>query len=124
VAELFAGRLVVEINALHLDRARPELRVKFFDLGADVVFAERVHDLPRDQIIHAPRAIKQERDEDEQDDADDGGDSRDGRVAPVDITTPAATLGGRRHSGGHRFAVARHSFVAWRRRGRRLVYVR
>jgi hypothetical protein len=49
VPELFAARPVVEINALHLDRARAELRVKLPDLGANVVFPERADDLPCDK---------------------------------------------------------------------------
>jgi hypothetical protein len=80
-------------------------------------------------VLTICRAIKEERDDEEQDDRDDGGDGREHRVAPVDIATPLATLGGRRGS-DNGFAVissgGRYAFVTplRRRDGRSLICVR
>jgi hypothetical protein len=122
---------VVEVEALHLDRARPELRVKLPDLGADVVLLERRDDLARDQIIDAARAIEQEREDGDEQDERDYRHGRNRRVAPVDDAMPAATPGARcgwrrgravARRAGRAGIFRRDAFVA--SRGRSLVCLR
>src|SRR5918912_2790803 len=93
LAKLLARLSVVQHDACELGGARPQLRLKSLDLGADAVLRERVLDLPRDVAINVAEAVRDDGDQDERDQTDRQRDGCNEGAAPRERA--AATALGR-----------------------------